>query len=79
MTARRVTAALLILGLSACPAGSSPSLEGAWPILQVELLAPDGTVTLLPHQESLVLCTGDHYSRAYAFGAAPAAPPASPA
>jgi hypothetical protein len=74
MTARRVTVALLTLGLPSCPAASSLSVEGAWRILRVELLVPDGTVTLLPHQESLVLFTQDHYSMVYAFGTAPAPP-----
>jgi hypothetical protein len=74
MAQRHVTAVVLALGLSACTPASSPSLEGAWRVLQVELIGPDGAVTVLPHQESLFLFTGDHYSMVYAFGEAPSPP-----
>jgi len=42
--------------------------------MQVELVGPDGDARVLPHQESLFLFTGDHYSMAYAFGDAPSPP-----
>jgi len=74
MIVRRVTAVVLALGFWACNPVSSPSLEGAWRVLQVQLIGPDGAVTVLPHQESLFLFTGDHYAMVYAFGEAPSPP-----
>ena len=74
MISHRVTTVALALGLCACQPASSPSLEGAWRVLQVQLVGPDGTATVLPHQESLFLFTGDHYSMTYTFGPAPSPP-----
>jgi hypothetical protein len=74
MIAHRVVVSVLLLGLFACHSPSIASLEGAWHVVQVQLIGPDGGVTVLPHQESLFLFTGDHYSMVYAFGTAPSPP-----
>ncbi len=74
MIVRCVTIVGLVLGLCACQPPSFGSLEGAWRVLEVQLIGPEGSVTILPHQESLFLFTRDHYSMVYAFGEDPSPP-----
>ena len=74
MILRRVLAVVMAPWLVGCGSASPPPLEGAWRVAHMELVGLDGAITVLPHQESLVLFAGDYYSIVYAFGDAPAEP-----
>jgi len=61
----------LVAGALACsqpsPAPQDP-LHGAWRLVSMHLVDPDGGSTELPARESLFLFANGYYSIAYAFG-----------
>lgn len=60
------------------PPSASDSLTGLWNLQTSETLAPDGSVTARPIQESFLLFTPEHYSMNWAGGPDPVSSYAEP-
>ena len=50
------------------------SLNGAWRLVEMRVIAPDGTSVAVPVHESLIIFADGYYSIGYAFGEGGSAP-----
>ena len=77
MTLTHLALAGLVAGAVACsPRSAAPRdpLQGAWRVVSMHLVAPDGGSTELPVRESLCLFANGYYSINYTFGAGASVP-----